>query len=643
MKIISINLRNVWHLLNQQNNNNILKNIISIIKSKSPKYILFRSKYEFERKTGLLSRKFPTNPPKEKLPFLEEWRMSSTHYLFDNKEDIKVLKSKNIELSESICRILNGEIQFFSHDWKRLGLNWDYVTNPINGYKYKVNQHWTKVNDFDENAGDIKFVWEPSRFCWLYQIVRNDYHNDDDHAEFVIGRILDWIEKNPLNCGPNYKCSQETSLRVLNWLFALNFYKNSEALTEERWNRIVISIFWQVDHVYKNINFSRIAVRNNHAITETLTLYLVGLLFPSFPHANKWKKDGKRWFEQEIEYQFEPDGTYIQQSMNYQRVVTQLLTLGIALAEKNGERFSNVVYQRAYANLNFLYQCQDLKTGMLPNYGANDGALFFQLSDNDYCDYRPQLDALHQMLTGQKLYNDFFEDIQWYGIELGKEHLFAPIQRKQGMITFNNGGYYIVRYQDNMVFIRCGSFKGKMTTDQMHIDVWHNGENVLMDGGSYMYNTDDKARIYFAGTESHNAVMLGNEGQMKKGPRFMWFYPSRILEATMVESKDGYVFEGRIETFRALADGVKWKREIHISKDLNNIKVIDEVLEKPQSLQMRQIWHTVSNGVEITSDGIADEKEGFYSRYYSWKQTNKQKEFLTYGNLVTTIIKITKQ
>ena len=50
----------------------------------------------------------------------------------------------------------------------------------------------------------------------------------------------------------------------------------------EIFKRIINSIYWQIDHVYKNINFSRKTVRNNHAITETLSLYLSGLLFPFF-------------------------------------------------------------------------------------------------------------------------------------------------------------------------------------------------------------------------------------------------------------------------------------------------------------------------------------------------------------------------
>ena len=333
-----------------------IKGLYKVLRSKSPKYILFRSKYELERRSGLLARKFPTNPKSVKLPTLSEWRGSSIQYLFNNRESLKVPKVSSNKLKNEAERVLRGDVQLFSSEWYSIGLNPDWVTNPSNGYRYVVHKHWTKVADLDKEAGDIKFTWEPSRFSFLYTIVKYDYAFDEDHSEWVIGRILDWIDKNPLNCGPNYKCSQEISLRVLNWLFALNFYRDSKTLTEEIWQKIVWSIYWQIHHVRKNINFSRISVRNNHAITETLTLYLIGLLFPSFPGASEWKRKGKKWFEQEIEYQFEPDGTYLQNSMNYQRVVTQLLTLAIALADRNGETFSKVVYDRAYANVNFLYQ-----------------------------------------------------------------------------------------------------------------------------------------------------------------------------------------------------------------------------------------------------------------------------------------------
>src|SRR6185312_9633867 len=117
-----------------------------------------------------------------------------------------------------------------------------------------------------------------------------------------------WIKANPINQGPNYRCSQEISLRVLNWTFALYYYRNSSKLTEDIFNQIQFAVFWQIQHIFQNIDFSRIAVRNNHAITETLTLYLTGLLYPQFPGSKKWRENGKRWFEEEVAYQIYEDG-----------------------------------------------------------------------------------------------------------------------------------------------------------------------------------------------------------------------------------------------------------------------------------------------------------------------------------------------
>ena len=617
---------------------NKLIKYVRVLRSKNIRYTLFRLKYELERRTGLLSKKYPTMLRQVPIPFLEKWRINGCGWFYVDRYNLNVAKNKAPKLKEKMDHILKGDVLFFCKTWKSLGLDYDWVTNPETKYRYNAEQHWTKINDFSKEAGDIKFVWEKSRFSWLLPICRYDYHFDEDHSEFVLEQILDWIEKNPLNSGPNYKCSQETSIRILNWLFALNFYSKSNIISEERWKTIIASIFWQTDHVYKNIDFSRVCVRNNHVITETLTLYLVGLLFPEMPNAKQWKKKGKRWFEQEIEYQFYPDGTYLQQSMNYQRVVTQLLTLGIALAEKNGERFNDVVYQRAYANLNFLYQMQDGQSGWLPNYGANDGALFFQLSDADYRDYRPQLDALHYVLTGKPLYGKLLEDAEWYGVSLKKEQRYAPLTLKQGATSFKDGGYHVIRRGDRMAFIRCGMFKGKIIPDQMHIDVWRNGENVLMDGGSYLYNTDEKTRAYFAGTESANAIMLGNNGQMKKGPRFMWFYPSRIIGEELKEMGADYLFEGKIETFRAIAEGIVWHRTIRINRELTEIEVADNLDNKPDDKIMRQIWHTKSDLVVFESAETCEEKTGWYSDYYGVKEENRQIELVTKGNHILTKI-----
>lgn len=617
-----------------------------MLRSKNLRYILFRAWFTFEQKSGLLRKKFPTIMKPVRIPSLEEWRKRAGGYFFDSRDSLKIFKVKDAWLSETMNHILKGDVLFFSKTWKPLGLDYDWVTNPETGYKYDVQQHWTKIESLSSEAGDIKFVWEKSRFSWLLTICRYDYHYDEDHSEFVFGQILDWINKNPLNCGPNYKCSQETSIRLNNWVFALQFYKNSEALTKERWKKIISSIYRQIHHVYQNINYSRIAVRNNHVITETLTLYLMGLLFPMMKGANKWKNNGKRWFEQEIEYQIEEDGTFIQDSMNYHRVVIQLFTYAIALSDKYGEKFSDFVYEKAYKSLNFLFQCQEPTNGRLPNYGANDGALFFPLSTADYRDYRPQLDALHGLLTGEPLYDSYLEDAQWIGHHVSRNRKkFDKVTQQQGVLKFEKSGYYLIREADVLSFIRCGLFKKNGSNDQLHLDVWHNGENVLMDGGSYLYNTKTELTKYFSGTESHNTIMLEGNDQMLKGPRFMWFYPPKVIRVSMDETNDTYIFKGEVACFSYIDANITVERTVAKKKGEPEWTITDVIKNKPKAFSMRQLWHTDFNhngnpNLIISSDGERKDGEGWVSNYYGIKRNIQQIEFNTKKNKIITRIKI---
>ena len=359
-----------------------IKKIINLMTNMGCRYIFFRIFYTIKTKFGWQKIVFPKQPRVRTYISLEKWRKNLPPFFFKGKNISELSKKEQNLLKENFQEIHKGIFTFFSKTKINLGEADDWITNPLTGYKYDIDKHWSEIQDISKEAGDIKYVWEKARFSFLYDIIRYDYHYEDDQSEFVFEEILDFIDRNPINQGPNYKCSQEISLRVLNWTFALYFYKDSSYLNEEVFQKIMHSIYWQIHHVYNNIHFSRISVRNNHAITETLMLYLSGKLFPFFPNVNKWMLKGKKWFEKEIEYQIYEDGTFLQFSMNYHRVVVQLLTWGIQLAKLNNDNFDKVVYERAKKTLNFLDASTDVISGELPNYGSNDGALFFKLTND---------------------------------------------------------------------------------------------------------------------------------------------------------------------------------------------------------------------------------------------------------------------
>ena len=618
-----------------------IKKIANLISNMGFRYLFFRAFYTIKTKIGWQKKVFPTQPKVSKFTSLENWRNNLPPFFFYGKDIPNLTKQQKEILSETFQEVQNGVFTFFNKTKIKLGKEHDWLVNPSTGYHYDIDKHWSEVQDLSKEAGDIKYVWEKARFSFLYDVIRYDYHFQDDQSTYVFKEIEDFITKNPINQGPNYKCSQEISLRVMNWTFAMYYYKDSLNLTEALFQKIMHSIYWQIHHVYHNIHFSRITVRNNHAITETLMLYVSGKLFPFFPNVKQWSEKGKKWFEQEIAYQIYEDGTFLQFSMNYHRVVVQLLTWGIQLAKLNGDTFDEVVYERAQKSLDFLDACIDPVSGELPNYGSNDGALFFKLTNDDYRVYRSQLDDLRAVLNGYIYFGS--KSSLWYGIK--------PKQKKQAALPeiseFTKGGYYIIQEGNTKTFIRCGAYKDRpYQSDNLHIDIWIDGKNVLRDNGSYQYNTSKELINYFNGSEGHNTISIDGKDQMQKGDRFIWNYWVKYAKANLTESQNKFVFKGEIKGFKHLDSNILHQRIVTKSKGLNEW-IVKDIISGVENKTSFQYWHFSNEMIDelsITSldrnnkklETILEEK--WYSSYYGVKEKSTRLSFESNTNMFTTKI-----
>jgi len=621
--------------------------MIRFIKNMGLRYACFRLWYEVRLRSGLLKIHFPVHVKEKSFISLENWRQLSVCFFFDPAEIDLERNTSLYNLKERAENISQNRFLYFSSEWHDVN---DWHTNPKTGFKYDFKKHWTEIRDFSKQAGDIKYVWEKSRFTFLYDLIRYDFHFQQDQAELVFGFITDWIDANPVNCGPNWRCGQEITLRVINWTFAVHYYKFSETLTASVLKKIMSSIHNQMHHVKENINFARIAVRNNHALTETFGLYFIGLLYPFFPESSKWKEKGKYWFEQEIAFQIDDDGTFLQYAMNYHRIVVQLLTIAICIAERNQEKWPQTIYTLAEKSLHFLQACQDEITGWLPNYGNNDGALFFPLSDCHFRDFRPPLAALASALKLNHAYGNgkWNEEANWFSGE-NKNTANAERTGKSETFEFKTGGYYIIKDKFSLTFLRCGKYdKRPFQADNLHIDIWVNGENMLRDAGTYLYNTDEKLIEYFAGTASHNTVMIGNFDQMLKGPRFIWFgwiknasCKIRFLNPEFVE------MEAESEGFYHVAKGIRHKRKVF--KETRKLHwIIEDKLENvPADLPMKQIWHPCESFFDRYEIHAQDENgnnleyelaNGWYSETYGRKAESPAIVFSTFGRFIKTVI-----
>ena len=219
-----------------------IKKIVDLISNMGFSYLFFRILYLTKAKIGWQKIVFPKQPKVSEFSSLENWKNNLPPFFFYGKEISNLPKEEDNILSKKFQEIQNGIFTFFSKKKIALGKRNDWITNPLTGFQYDLNKHWSEIQDLSKEAGDIKYVWEKARFSFLYDIIRYDYHFEDDQSAFVFYEISDFIDKNPINQGPNYKCSQEISLRIFNWIFALYYYKDSKYLKEELFQKIMHSI-----------------------------------------------------------------------------------------------------------------------------------------------------------------------------------------------------------------------------------------------------------------------------------------------------------------------------------------------------------------------------------------------------------------
>ncbi len=434
-----------------------------------------------------------------------------------------VLSGGNLPAIAETDRLLNGEIKFFAHEFQRTGFPPDWHKDPISGIKLDANKHWSQLSD--DGDVDIKFIWEPNRFAFIYTLVRAySATNDEKYAEAFWQLISDWAEHNPPNTGANWKDGQEIALRLMAWTFGFYAFLHSPSTTPERISKFTLYVAAQAERIHKNIDYA-ISTRSNHTISEAFGLWMVGLLFPELKDSEKYFSTGRDLLEQEAAKQIFPDGSYSMYSLNYHRFVLHIYLYAIRLGELNGTRFSESLYKSISSSIDYLSQLIDPQTGQMPVYGSNDGALVLPLNNCDFNDYRPLLQLGSVITKGERMFEagEWDEDVFWLcGTSPLSQRERARV-RVNVQSSFPDGGVYILRNTNSKAIIRCTDFQERPShADQLHVDLWLNGINIACDAGTYLYSGEGIWRNGLAHTSVHNTVTVDSKDQMKMISRFVW-------------------------------------------------------------------------------------------------------------------------
>lgn len=500
-----------------------------------PGWALQRAKFILLNKLGILERRTPLQAwssfaPAESLkPGIptqpgeyHEWRRHfSPCFFFQAPLPAELLTSFGCDSIRSADGILRGEFPFFGYS-KNLGYPPQWQRNPSSN-DLAAGGHWSKIDEFA--LGDAKLWWEASRFSWAFTLGRAYARTQEDRYAEAFWRMLEsWMEQNPPNWGINWKCGQEASFRAMAICFGLQVFAGSPASTPERVTGLVTLIAFLGRRIESYIEYAY-SQKNNHGISEGAGLWTIGLLFPELRDSERWRSRGKRLIELEVRRQIYEDGSYVQHSTNYHRVMLQDLEWSLRLGENNNDQFASDIYHRFRQSIYFLHALTDSESGWAPNYGANDGAFVLPLTDCAFPDMRPVLQSCHFLVEKQRLYDrgPWDEEMVWIN---GAESLAVaqPLTTcTVDDLSAEPGGYYTIRSKASWIMLRGTRYKDRPShADQLHLDLWWQGENVLCDPGTYSYNAPHPFEHAFGPAGYHNTVTVDGADQMTRVSRFLW-------------------------------------------------------------------------------------------------------------------------
>lgn len=506
--------------------------------------------------------------------------------------------------------------------------NW--LANPLTGQALPGAQRpWWRIPDFDPAVGDIKLVWELSRMDWVLAYAQGARHGDAAALARLNAWLADWCAHNPPYQGPNWKCAQEASIRVLHLSMAALMLDQIDTPTEG----LQALLHLHLQRIAPTVSYA-LAQDNNHGTSEAAALFIGGTWLASqgSPEGRAWAHSGRHWLEERTQRLIAPDGSFSQYSLNYHRLLLDTLCMAEVWRRRLGApAFSAPWTARAQAATQWLWHLVEPGHGDAPNVGANDGARLLQLTDTPYRDHRPSVQLAMALFHGQRAYappGPWNLALQWLGVALPPTVADAP-----GSRIADDGGFAVLRRGPTLALLRYPRFRFRPSqADALHLDLWREGENLLRDAGSYSYHTEPRWLRYFGGTAGHNTVQFDGRDQMPRLGRFLfgdWLQTSQI-EPLRQDPRGVHFAAGYRDRH-----GARHHRRISLHD--THLRVVDEVAHFTRKAVLR--WrlapgpwqvqdqgpdqgHGVSNGVHrLTVHSTApvlrcELVEGWESRHY---------------------------
>ena len=460
-----------------------------------------------------------------------------------------------------------------------VGFEFDWHRDYCNGRQ--VERGFATTLDIRDTAavGDIKYVWEPSRFQHLSALAFAA--NGEEHADYIVQSIDSWLDANPYLSGVHWTSSLELAERVISWAFLYPRIADQVARDQDFRRRWLDSIYLHLSRITRKLSLYSSA--NNHLIGELVGLFVGASSFNFWPECSGWRHRAQKLLEREIRLQVGEDGVNREQAMSYHLFTMELFLLAYAIGRNTGFPFSEGYAQRLRGMARFL-DTVATSGGDLPWYGDSDDARGFVLSEDESgLEVAMQLAGL---LFGEAQCPRFGKTPTTAARALVPDLLRnldpGVTHTVQARELFSNAGLACVRSHDDNVRLLMDFGALGFTSIAAHghadaLSLWLaiGDEYFLVDAGTYAYHSHQEWREFFRSTAAHNTASVDGENQSQMAGRFLWSAKANARLLRFETKSEHVTIEAEHDGYARLQDPVTHRRNIRFDRTTGNLLIED--------------------------------------------------------------------
>lgn len=550
-------------------------------------------------------------------------------FFFNQDEKDKIIETIKKEYPESIQKTIRLADDICNHIFDLLGSGKVKIGDEIDwhfdfksGHNWNPKEYYLRTGKYVtlNDSSDVKVPWELSR-CQHFVTLGKAYWytGNEKYTKEFVSQIESWIESNTVELGVNWACTMDVAIRATNWIWGYYFFSESPSLTNEFKIKFKKSLFIHGNHIIHNLEFG--SIRGNHYLSDIVGLVYLGIFFQGTKKGKKWLKKGLSALEEEMEFQVHPDGVDFEASISYHRLVTELFISATLLCLKNDIAFPKWYMARLEKMIEFVmyYTKPD---GMYPIIGdADDGRLHI-LANNHINDHRYLLSVgavLFNRSDFKSTYSIFNEEAFWLlGLEgLNKFKLLTASESKPTSKAFNDGGYYIMRNDDQYMIIRCGDVGlkghgGHGHCDCLSFELFIGGRSVVIDPGAYIYTAAAAARNRFRSTKYHNTIVVDAEemNRFEEDQLFSMHFDAVPTLHKWITTEEYDIFDGTHTGYSRMQEAVIHRRQIYFNKN-EGYWIIKDILTGEGVHLFEMFLHFSDMNIELNSFNIKTENNVF--------------------------------